>query len=147
MRRLPGMNLARAFVLLMCLVPIAVSGQKLRIAELSMSLIAGPHMYPDLAAAVGRYDVVAADEIEEAGAMEKVLAGMDDDWQAIMSKGGSLGFFYNDRILLLKELGRYPEKGSCPVSLWSTVQAFRIGLHVQRGRVSSLGEGSQGAGV
>jgi len=43
--------------------------------------------------------------------MEKVLAGMDEGWEAAVSRGGFFGFIYNDRVQMVKELGTYPGIG------------------------------------
>jgi hypothetical protein len=41
--------------------------------------------------------------------MEKVLSGLDDDWEAAVSgQGEHYGFFYDDHVQLVKELGLYP---------------------------------------
>lgn len=90
--------------------PISLFGQNIRIADLSMNRIGDSgRSFPAIAATVSRFDVVAADEVRDAGGMEKVLAGMDDSWEAAMSRGGFFGFFYNNRVQLIKELGTYPE--------------------------------------
>jgi hypothetical protein len=68
-------------------------------------------MYAALSETVARFDVVAADEIGDAGRVEKVLAGLDDGWEAAVSRGGSFGFFYSKRVQLVKELGTYRETG------------------------------------
>ena len=64
-----------------------------------------------MSATVARFDVVAADNVSDEGGMEKVLAGLDDSWEAVMSRAGSFGFFYNDdQVQLVRELGTYPDK-------------------------------------
>jgi hypothetical protein len=100
-------------VFLMLFVPVALFSQNVRVAELSLSSIRdSPNKYTTLAAAVGRFDVVAADEVKDAGSMEKVLAAMDENWEASRSgNGGFFGFFYNDRVQLVKELGAYRRTG------------------------------------
>lgn len=108
-RRNPGGTL----VVLMLFVPIALFSQKVRVAELSLSSIRdSPDKYTTLAAAVGRFDVVAADDVRDVGTMEKVLAAMDENWEASASGTvGCFGFFYNDRVQLVKELGAYRRTG------------------------------------
>ena len=99
-------------ILLSLLVPLSLSGQRIRIADLSMrQRDASPRMYPALSETVARFDVVAADEVGDAGRMEKVLAGLDEGWEAAVSRGGSFGFFYSSRVQLIKELGTYHESG------------------------------------
>ncbi len=89
-------------------VPIALFSQNVSVAELSLTSIGNsPNRYTTLAAAVGRFDVVAADDVRDAGHMEKVLAAMDENWEACGSRNGGFGFFYNDRVQLVKELGVY----------------------------------------
>ena len=86
-------------------------GQRIRIADMSMSPVkASPRMYPILSAAVARFDVVAAEGLMDAGSMEKVLSGMDDGWEAAVSRTGYFGFIYNDRVQMTKDLGTYPGK-------------------------------------
>jgi hypothetical protein len=104
------LNVIRAILFLMAFVPISLFGQNIRIADLSMNRIGDSgRSFPAIAATVSRFDVVAADEVRDLGGMEKVLAGMDDDWEADLSRGGFFGFFYNNRVQLIKELGTYPE--------------------------------------
>jgi hypothetical protein len=89
-------------------------GQEIRIAALSMGSGAprGTALI-DVARAVVRFDVVAADGIPEAGDMEKVLAGMDEGWEAVLNgDGGYYGFFYDERLQVVKELGVYRGPGT-----------------------------------
>ncbi|MGO9309625.1 MAG: hypothetical protein ACLQDL_11455 [Spirochaetia bacterium] len=74
------------------------------------ALGASQRSYSIISAAVARFDVVAADDLGDAGGMEKVLAGMDKGWEASVSRGGFFGFLYNDRVQMVKELGTYPAK-------------------------------------
>ncbi len=98
--------------LFVVIVPIELSGQRVRIADLSMShLGASQRPYSVFSAAVARFDVVAADDLGDPGGMEKVLAGLDEGWEAAVSRGGFFGFIYSDRVLMVKELGTYPGKG------------------------------------
>src|SRR5208282_3922051 len=97
--------------LLAVFVPMEVSGQRVRIADLSMSrLNASPHTYTSFSETVARFDVVAADDLGDAGGMEKVLAGMDEGWEASVSRGGYFGFIYSERVQMVKELGTYSGK-------------------------------------
>ncbi|HTP58876.1 MAG TPA: hypothetical protein VMM82_08160, partial [Spirochaetia bacterium] len=94
--------------------PVASSfpGQRVRIADMSMSSLGAPQkLYMTFSAAIARFDVVAAEGLSDAGVMEKVLSGMDDSWEAAVSRSGYFGFIYNDRIQMVKDLGAYPEKG------------------------------------
>jgi hypothetical protein len=87
-------------------------GQRVRIADMSMSALGAPQrMYTVFSATVARFDVVAAEGLRDEGIMEKVLAGMGDDWEAAVSRSGYFGFIYNDRVQMVKDLGTYPGKG------------------------------------
>ena len=91
-----------------------VPSQRVRIANMSMSLLGAPQrLYNVFSAAVARFDLVAAEGLRDAGVMEKVLSGMDVDagWEAAVSRSGYFGFIYNDRIQMVKDLGTYPGKG------------------------------------
>lgn len=111
LRKRPGRS--SLFAVVLCCVPTVLFCQRVRIAELSLvgsgeSKIA----YATLAATVSRFDIVATDGVRDAGGLEKVLAVMDEGWEAVSSGGGgSFGFFYNERVQLVKELGAYPGKG------------------------------------
>lgn len=101
---LPGI-LASLFLLL----PIGISAERIHIGDVSMSpLKEGRSTYTGISSIVGRFDLVAAEEIRDAGSMEKVLAGMDENWEAAMSRRGFFGFLYNGRVQLVKDLGTYP---------------------------------------
>jgi hypothetical protein len=90
----------------------SLSGQQVRIADMSMSSLGAPQkLYATFSAAVARFDVVAAEGLSDAGVMEKVLSGMDDGWEAAVSRSGYFGFIYNDRMQMVKDLGAYPGKG------------------------------------
>ncbi len=90
----------------------SLSGQQIRIAGMSMSSLGAPQrLYTTFSAAVARFDVVAAEGLSDAGVMEKVLSGMDDGWEAAVSRKGYFGFIYNDRIQMVKDLGAYLGKG------------------------------------
>ena len=87
-------------------------GQRVRIGDMSMSSLGAPQrLYLTFQTAVARFDVTAAEGLRDAGIMEKVLAGMDDSWEAAVSRSGYFGFIYNDRIQMVQDLGTYPEKG------------------------------------
>ena len=75
------------------------------------SLGAPQRLYTTFSAAVARFDVVAAEGLRDAGIMEKVLAGMDESWEAAVSRSGYFGFIYSDRIQMVKDLGTYSGKG------------------------------------
>jgi len=93
--------------LLISVTATSLFGQDVRIAALSMG--AGqPARLLEVARAVARFDVVAADGIRGTGDMEKVLAGLDDSWEAVLNGvGGYYGFFHNERLEVVKELGTY----------------------------------------
>jgi len=87
-------------------------GQRVRIADMSMSSLGAPQrLYTTFSATVARFDVVAAEGLRDAGIMEKVLSGMDDGWEAAVSRSGYFGFIFSDRIQMVKDLGTYPGKG------------------------------------
>ena len=90
----------------------SLSGQQVRIADMSMSTLGAPgRLYSIFSAEVARFDVVAAEGLKDMGIMEKVLSGMDDGWEAAVSRSGYFGFIYKDRIQMVKDLGTYPGKG------------------------------------
>jgi len=91
--------------------PPALSGQSLHIAAVSMSpLGVTSRSYSTFSAVASHFDVVAADDVRDPGGMEKVLAGMDEGWEASVSRGGSFGFLYSERVQMVKELGTYSGK-------------------------------------
>jgi hypothetical protein len=90
----------------------SLSGQQVRIANMSMSALGAPQrMYTIVSATVARFDLVAAEGLRDEGIMEKVLSGMDEDWEAAVSRSGYFGFIYDSRVQLVKDLGTYPGKG------------------------------------
>jgi hypothetical protein len=100
-------------VLLLLSVASSAPAQEVRIASLRMNG-SGPAAgsYIDIARAVGRFDVVAADGIRDPGDMEKVLGGVGDGWEAILSRrGGFFGFFFDERVEVVKELGTWRGPG------------------------------------
>ena len=118
-RRHPSIRRAGGIAFLIISVSsFSVFGQDIRIAALSMGGgAAAGTAFIDVARAVARFDVVAADGIREAGDMEKVLAGMDDRWEGVLNgAGGYYGFFYDTRLEVVKELGTYRGPGSCSTS-------------------------------
>jgi hypothetical protein len=89
-----------------------LAGQRVRIAEMSMSSLGAPQrLYTTFSSAAARFDLVAAEGLRDAGIMEKVLAGMDDSWEAAVSRSGYFGFIYSDRIQMVKDLGTYSGNG------------------------------------
>jgi hypothetical protein len=85
--------------------------ERVRIANMNMSPLGAPQrLYSTFSATVARFDVVAAEGLRDAGIMEKVLAGMNDNWEADVSRSGYFGFIYNDKIQMAKNLGTYPGK-------------------------------------
>ncbi len=90
----------------------SLSGQRVRIAEMNMRSLGAPQrLYTTFSATVAGFDLVAAEGLRDAGVMEKVLSGMDDGWEAAVSRSGYFGFIYNDRIQMVKDLGSYRGKG------------------------------------
>jgi hypothetical protein len=89
----------------------SLSGQRVRIADMSMRSLGAPQrLYSVISATVARFDVVAAEGLRDEGIMEKVLSGMDDGWEAAVSRNGYFGFIYNDRVQMVKDLGTYQGK-------------------------------------
>ena len=87
-------------------------GQRILIGHMSMSPLGAPQkLFPAFSAAVSGFDLVAAEGLRDAGIMEKVLAGLDDTWEAAVSRSGYFGFIFGDRIQMVKDLGTYPDKG------------------------------------
>jgi endonuclease/exonuclease/phosphatase family metal-dependent hydrolase len=72
--------------------------------------------YPALAAVVARYDLVAAEEVMNAGGMATLLASMGPGWSDFMSPEGEgsraykehFGFFFDAAVDLVTVLGEYP---------------------------------------
>jgi hypothetical protein len=90
----------------------SLSGRRVRIADMSMRSLGAPQrLYSVISATVARFDVVAAEGLRDEGIMEKVLSGMDDGWEAAVSRNGYFGFIYNDRVQMVKDLGTYQGKG------------------------------------
>ena len=87
-------------------------GQRIRIADMSMSPGGLAENVPHFSAAVARFDVVAAEGLMDAGSMEKVLSGMDDGWEAAVSRTGYFGFIYNDRVQMTRTWAPTREKTS-----------------------------------
>lgn len=87
----------------------ALQAQEVQIVAISMGLGSGPRVQPlEVAQALARFDVVAADRVGGAEDMERLLAGMGDNWEAILDgTDGSYGFLYNERIEAARELGTY----------------------------------------
>ena len=118
---------------------------------MSMSSLGAPQkLYLTFQAAVAHFDLVAAEGLRDEGTMEKVLAGMDDSWEAAVSRGGYFGFIYNSRIQMVRDLGTYPETGEflhAPYAAQFTLAGTRflvnlVLCHVEadKGRGSGLAE-------
>lgn len=100
-----------ALVFPVVFLPPALAGQSLHIAAVSMSPLGSTQRsYSAFSAVASHFDVVAADDVRDPGGMEKVLAGMDEGWEASVSRGGSFGFLYSERVQMVKELGTYSGK-------------------------------------
>jgi hypothetical protein len=130
---------------LLLLLPIAVSGERIRIADLSMSALnEGRTTYTKVSSIVSRFDLVAAEGIGDAKGMEKVLAGMDEGWEASVSRRGFFGFIYNDRVELVKDLGTYPEAGRLdrlPYGAQFRLSGTRFAFNVVACHIAMTGEG------
>jgi hypothetical protein len=71
----------------------SLSGQRVRIANMNMGALGAPQrMFSIFSATVARFDLVAAEGLRDEGIMEKVLSGMDKDWEAAVSRSGYFGF-------------------------------------------------------
>ena len=106
-RAVPMLILAFSAVFL----PAAMIGQSIHIVDVSLSSLgATPSSYSAFSEVASRFDVMAVDGVRDAGGVEKVLAGMDEGWEAAVSRGGSFGFLYCKRVQMVKELGMYPAK-------------------------------------
>jgi hypothetical protein len=111
MRHLNGRTHRGMIAFLLFLVPLAVSAESIHIGDVSLRpLNASRSTYTAVSSFVSRFDLVAAEEIRDAGSMEKVLAGMDENWEAAVSRRGFFGFIYNGRVQLVRDLGTYPGK-------------------------------------
>jgi hypothetical protein len=68
----------------------SLPGQLARIANMSMSALGAPQkLY--FSTAVARFDLVAAEGFRDPGIMEKVLSGMDENWEAARSIRPNIG--------------------------------------------------------
>jgi hypothetical protein len=106
-RQVPLLALAFSAILL----PSAIIGQSIHIANVSMSPSGAlPRPYSAFSAVASHFDLVAADDVGDAGGLEKVLSGMDEGWEAIVGRGGYFGFLYSDQVQMVKELGTYRGK-------------------------------------
>jgi endonuclease/exonuclease/phosphatase family metal-dependent hydrolase len=74
--------------------------------------------YPVLARVISRFDVVAAEEVMNVRGMQSVLRQLGPAWSKAMSEASEgskkyrefYGFFYDEKIELVKMLGPYPGK-------------------------------------
>ncbi len=138
-------------VLSVVVLPAGLTGQSLHIATVSMSpLGATQHSYSAFSAVASHFDVVAADDLRDAGGMEKVLAGMDEGWEASVSRGGSFGFLYSERVQMVKELGTYPGKSDFaqpPYGAQFRLAGTRFALNIVICHVGQKGPGSRAAEI
>ena len=111
LRRIVPLGLTAA---LLVAAAAALPAQAVRVASLNMSRAGQPgSSWLELARTVARFDVVAADGVRGGDDMEKVLAGLGDGWEAVLSgDGSSFGFFYNERLRVVKELGAWRGPGA-----------------------------------
>lgn len=108
------------FPLALLLFPAFLSAQVLRVASYNVDGLGGQRKdYMALAKVINNFDVVAAEEVVDAGGLEKVLSLLADGWEAASSEKETpavnhkefFGFFYNDRVELYRMLGPYPGTG------------------------------------
>ena len=112
------MKRASAVALLLC-VSLSLWAQQVRIASYNMERLGEDAKdYPVLARVISRFDVVAAEEVMNAGGMQRVLRQLGPAWSKAMSEASEgskkyrefYGFFYDKKIELVKMLGPYPGK-------------------------------------
>ena len=72
----------------------------------------GPPQYSLYSAVVAGFDVVAAAGLRDPGVMEKVLGGLDETWEAAVSKSGYFGFIYGGKTEMVKDLGTFLSSGA-----------------------------------
>ena len=131
--------------------PTLPSGQKVRIAEMSMRPLGAPQkLYTAFSAVVARFDVVAAEGLKDAGVMEKVLSGLGDSWEAAVSEDGNFGFIFDERIQMVKDLGSYREGGRLPYAPYAAQfrlvgTPFRVNLVICTAEAAGTGSGTDGA--
>ena len=107
------MRIRRSFPLVFLLVPAFLSAQLLRVASYNVAGLGEQRKdYVALAKVIDNFDVVAAEEVMNAGGLEKVLSLLADGWEGAISKHSQFfAFFYNERVELYKMLGEYPGAG------------------------------------
>jgi len=110
----------RILPLVLLLAPVFLSAQVLRIASYNVDGLGEQRKdYVALAKVINNFDVVAAEEVMNAGGLEKVLSLLADGWEAAISDNDQqapkqkelIGFLYNERVQLYRMLGPYPERG------------------------------------
>jgi deoxyribonuclease-1-like protein len=111
---------ALAFLLIvLALVPTWLLAEDLRIASFNMQRLGEDRKdYTMVAGVVGHFDVVAAEEVMNEEGMQNVLRHLGPTWSKAMSEESEgskayreyYGFFYDERVELVKKLGPYPGK-------------------------------------
>ena len=142
------MTIRRSFPLALLLVPAFLSAQVLRVASYNVAGLGEQRKdYAALAKVINNFDVVAAEEVMNAGGLEKVLSLLADGWEGAISKhSGFFGFFYNERVELYKMLGEYPKRAVFPPAMRSELQGERLPIFVQSRCVSHrFGAGRRGS--
>ena len=111
------MRSRRALLVMLLLTPALLSAQDLRIASYN---VGSQHRdYMGLAKVINNFDVVAAEEVTNAGGLEKALGALAEGWEAAISDTNAqalkqkelIGFFYDERVELYRMLGPYPDRG------------------------------------
>jgi deoxyribonuclease-1-like protein len=91
--------------------------QELRVASYNMERLGQERKdYPTLAKVVSSFDVIAAEEVMNAQGPAEVLGQLGPGWADYVSAEGEgsvryqehFGFFYDDKVELVKVLGEYP---------------------------------------
>jgi len=104
-------------VVILILSCLALQAQELRIASYNMERLGQDRKdYAVLARVVSRYDLVAAEEVMNAGGMSRLLEKLGTGWSDYMSAEGEgsrsyqehFGFFFDSSVELVSVLGEYP---------------------------------------
>jgi deoxyribonuclease-1-like protein len=103
-------------VFLILVVSLAAWAQELRIASYNMERLGeNKKDYASLAQVISSFDVIAAEEVMNGTGMSEVLGRLGPGWSDAMSESGEgsaryqefFGFFYDDKVQLLRKLGEY----------------------------------------
>jgi endonuclease/exonuclease/phosphatase family metal-dependent hydrolase len=105
-------------VFLVLVVSLGAWAQELRIASYNMERLGeNKKDYAALVKVISSFDVVAAEEVMNAGGMSEVLGRLGQGWSDTMSESGEgsaryqefFGFFYDAKVQLVSKLGEYPK--------------------------------------